>query len=231
VDAVLAASLGQGSGTLASFRDVRYSIGFWTGSDGEAERDAEYFAEQVDRAAALIDAAVYELELSTTTTEAEEPVVPPLPISATAPIFVVHGREDARKFELVRLLDRTTDRDVRILHEQPNGGATVLEKLEHHVQAAGYAVVLLTADDEGRLRGEGDVPLAPRGRQNVIFELGVFIGALGRSRVAVLLEAGVEQPSDLSGLVYIPLDSGGWRVSLLKELANAGIKVDYGRIP
>jgi predicted nucleotide-binding protein len=50
--------------------------------------------------------------------------------------------------------------------------------------------------------------------------------------VAVLFEDGVELPSDLDGLVYIPLDSaGGWRLGLLKELAAAGIAVDYGRIP
>ena len=38
---------------------------------------------------------------------------------------------------------------------------------------------------------------------------GVFLGLIGRSRVAVLTDPDVERPSDLDRLVYIPLDPGG----------------------
>jgi predicted nucleotide-binding protein len=227
----MATALGPDSGTLQSFRDVNYHIGVWTGAPGEKEEDARYFASQVQRASALIDAAIYELEFRANASDSGDRTAAAQALSE-GPIFVVHGRDNARKYELVRLLDRTTGRDVQVLHEQANRGATILEKLERHVQAAGYAVVLLTGDDEGRLRGKDDLALNARARQNVIFELGVFLGSLGRSRVAVLFEDGVELPSDLDGLVYIPLDSaGGWRVALLKELVAAGIAVDHSRMP
>jgi len=132
---------------------------------------------------------------------------------------------------LTRLLDRAVERQAIVLHEQPNRGATILEKLERHAQSASFAIVLLTGDDEGRLRG-ADGPLNPRGRQNVILELGVFIGSLGRARVVVLKDPEVENPSDLGGLVYIPLDdAGAWRIKLLKELEAADINVDFRRIP
>jgi predicted nucleotide-binding protein len=63
-------------------------------------------------------------------------------------------------------------------------------------------------------------------------EAGFFIGLLGRSRVAVVYESGVELPSDLAGLIYIPLDpAGGWRLDLLKELEAAKIEVDRARMP
>jgi len=144
---------------------------------------------------------------------------------------VVHGHDDAHKHELMRLLDRAVELEAVVLHEQPNRGATILEKLERHAQAASFAIVLLTGDDEGRLRG-ADGPLNPRGRQNVILELGMFITLLGREHVVVLKDPDVEEPSDLSGLVYIPLDTAGaWRHDLLKELKAAGIKVDFNRIP
>ena len=147
------------------------------------------------------------------------------------PIFVVHGRDDAHKYELMRLLDRTVEPEAIVLHEQVDRGATILEKFERHAQTASFAVVLLTGDDEGHLRG-GDSLLKPRGRQNVILELGVFMGLLGRSRVVVLKDADVEEPSDITGLMYIPLDTAGaWRHRLLKELEAAGIKVDFTRIP
>ena len=229
VNGVIKSALGPDSDTLHGFRDVRYHIGVYSGAPGEAEQDAKYFASRVDRAVALIDAAIYELELQA---EPEGQRVMANRAVPTGPIFVVHGHDDAHKYELMRLLDRTAiESDSIVLHEQANSGATILEKFERHAQTASCAVVLLTGDDEGRLRG-GDVSLRPRGRQNVILELGVFIGLLGRNHVVVLKDPDVEVPSDLSGLVYLTLDNGGaWRYELLKELAAMGIKVDANRVP
>ena len=69
-----------------------------------------------------------------------------------------------------------------------------------------------------------------RARQNVVFELGFFIGALGRSRVAVLYEDGVELPSDMNGILYTILDAqGAWRIGLGRELRAAGFAVDLNR--
>ncbi|WP_434811706.1 TIR domain-containing protein [Microbacterium sp. bgisy189] len=71
----------------------------------------------------------------------------------------------------------------------------------------------------------------PRARQNVVFELGFFIGLIGRSRVAVLYDEGVELPSDITGLVYIPLDSAGaWKGKLAAEMSHAQIDVDWTAI-
>jgi hypothetical protein len=130
----------------------------------------------------------------------------------------------------VRVLERGTGRDVIVLHEQANKGRTILEKFEDHAAGSSFAVVLLTADDEGGVRTTDNRHL--RGRQNVIFELGFFFGKLGRRRVAVLLEENVEKPSDIAGLVYITLDSAGaWKQKLAQELEAADIKVDRARIP
>ncbi|MCI8386460.1 MAG: nucleotide-binding protein [Acutalibacter sp.] len=49
----------------------------------------------------------------------------------------------------------------------------------------------------------------------MLFEHGFCLHKLGRKRVCFLVEEGAEIPSDLSGLTYIPLDSGGaWRFTL-----------------
>lgn len=86
-------------------------------------------------------------------------------------------------------------------------------------------MILLTDDDEGRAKGVAD--LQPRARQNVIFEMGYFIGNLSRKRVAVLHSKSVELPSDLSGIVYIALDDAGhWRLELARELKHAGYAID-----
>ena len=92
------------------------------------------------------------------------------------------------------------------------------------------AVVLLTADDEGKPRGSAE-ELKLRARQNVVLELGYFLGRLGRARVCALYERGVEIPSDYSGVLFVELDSAGrWRFDLVQELLAAGFKVDANRI-
>jgi predicted nucleotide-binding protein len=143
-------------------------------------------------------------------------------------VFIVHGH-DARLADVARFVGEVTGRQPTILHERPNKGRTLIEKFEGHASNAGFAVVLLTGDDEGGLAGSGE--RLPRARQNVVFELGFFAGALGRENVAVLYEAGVEQPSDLDGLAYTEFDShGAWRMEVARELKAAGIHVDAEKL-
>ncbi len=157
VDAIMKAALGADSGTLQQFRDLRYTIGISSGAPGEDEQDAHYFASQVSHAAGLVDAAIYELGLQLE--QRDQNSQPRAGAVTGGPIFVVHGRDDGRKYELMRLLDRAVATDAIVLHEQPNLGGTILEKFERHAQAASFAIVLLTADDEGRIRGDEALPL------------------------------------------------------------------------
>lgn len=110
------------------------------------------------------------------------------------------------------------------MNEQPNKGKTLIEKFETHSDV-GFAVVLLTDDDEGRAKTESD--LNARSRQNVILELGYFMGKLGRSRLLPLYTEGVELPNDIHGLLYTVIDKhGSWSYQLVKELNAAGYNVD-----
>jgi predicted nucleotide-binding protein len=151
---------------------------------------------------------------------------PPQSQRPTERVFIVHGHNDAIKESVARFVEKLGLAAI-VLHELPNEGKTIIEKFESHSQVD-YAVVLLTADDEGSVkRGTGASEKSPRARQNVVFELGFFSAKLGRSRVAVLYEQGVEIPSDFSGILYIPIDqSGVWRFQLAKELKTAGLRVD-----
>ncbi len=143
-------------------------------------------------------------------------------------VFVVHGHSEAFKQQVSRFLEAATDLEPVILHEQANSGRTIIEKFEEHAGRAAFAVILLTGDDDGGVRGSGE--RHPRARQNVVFELGFFIAALGRSKVAVLYEEDVELPSDMSGVLYTPLDvRGAWKLALGKELRAAGLSVDLNR--
>ncbi len=142
-------------------------------------------------------------------------------------VFIVHGTNDGRKEAVARFLS-TLDLTPIILHEQANLGRTLIEKFEAHADVS-FAVVVLTGDDSGGPTGHPESVRA-RGRQNVVFELGYFVGRLGRKRVCTLYEEGVEIPSDFNGIVYIPLDAAGaWRTLLARELRAAGFRIDMNQ--
>lgn len=139
-------------------------------------------------------------------------------------VFIVHGHDELARETVARFLEKLHT-EVIILHEQVSHGMTIIEKLEKYSDV-GFAVILLTPDDEGRKAAEGEV-VKPRARQNVILELGYFVGKLGRNRVLALYSGSLELPSDYLGVVFVTLDSGGgWRLTLAKELKNAGFQID-----
>ncbi len=138
-------------------------------------------------------------------------------------VFVVHGHDEALKEQVARLLSKLQLEPV-ILHEAADQALTIIEKLEMNSKV-GFAVVLMTGDDEGRKCG-GD-PLNRRARQNVVFECGYFVGMLGRARVLALMEEGLEKFSDYDGVLVTKIDSAGaWRTKLAQELRAAGYAVD-----
>lgn len=138
-------------------------------------------------------------------------------------IFIVHGHDEGARESVARFLERVGLETV-ILHEQPNRGRTIIEKFEAH-RDVGFAVVILTPDDEGCEKG--GTP-RPRARQNVVLELGYFVGVLGRHKVCALRRGDVEIPSDLTGVVYVPFDeTNGWKQALGRELEAAGFQIDW----
>lgn len=142
-------------------------------------------------------------------------------------IFLVHGHDEVLKLEVARLLESVTEEEITILAEQTSRGRTIIEKLEHYSQVK-FAVVLLTPDD--RVTATGSRKPSGRARQNVILELGLFLGLLGRDRVCALYKSGVEVPSDYNGVLFIEADDGGgWKLGLLRELEEAGIPIAWRR--
>lgn len=141
-------------------------------------------------------------------------------------VFIVHGHDEGPRESVARFLEKL-DFEPVILHERPNKGRTVITKFQQEAADVGYAVVLMTPDDHGGKVGEQS---EPRVRQNVVFELGFFIGALGPEKVAALVKGGVERPSDFDGVVYISIDDSAWRLKLGKELEAAGFTVNWAKI-
>jgi predicted nucleotide-binding protein len=145
-------------------------------------------------------------------------------------VFIVHGHDHALKEAVARFLIQIGLVPI-ILHEQANAGQTIIEKFESHSKRAIFAIVLLTADDIGGAAIEPRALDKYRARQNVIFELGFFVGILGRKNVCAIYQESVELPSDLNGLLYTAYDkTGKWKYELAKELKDGGVSVDLNKI-
>lgn len=140
-------------------------------------------------------------------------------------VFVVHGHDNAAKESTARFLDKLGLQPI-ILHEQPSSGRTVIEKFENYASDIAFAVVLLTPDDIGGVITEPSSQKS-RARQNVVLELGYFMGRLGRLRVCALHKGGVELPSDYQGVLYIDMDAAGaWKAKLAQEFVQAKLPID-----
>ena len=183
-------------------------------------RRAENLSTKLHRIEGLIELLQTEIQLSAAKPAALSPSA-----GSGHRIFLVHGRDDALLHETARFLEKLGQQCI-VLREQPNQGRTIIEKFEDYADV-GYSIVMLTPDDRGGPVAETVEELRPRARQNVILELGYFLGRLGRNRVCALYRAGVEIPSDYSGVLYLEVDGrGGWKLELAKELKAAGFPID-----
>lgn len=146
-------------------------------------------------------------------------------------IFVVHGHNEEMKQAAARFIEKI-DLNPIILHEQPNKGRTIIEKFTDYSNVS-FALVLLSADDVAFKKSDDSSNAQFRARQNVILELGFFLGKLGREKVLVLFEPvkKLEIPSDYQGVIFVPYDTEGkWTLSFAKELKQLGFQIDGNKL-
>lgn len=98
-----------------------------------------------------------------------------------------------------------------------------LEDLEQHLETADFAIAIAQDDDLTTSRKERK----PSPRDNVIFELGLFMGRLGRRRTILMKPKGVaiKLPSDLAGVTTIDYPAKLSEESPDRDMAAAWKKV------
>ena len=137
-------------------------------------------------------------------------------------VFIVHGQDEKAKYAVARFVENL-GLTATILDDQSNRSQTFIEKFEQYVSNAGFAIVLFTADNEFGHR--------LKVHQNVIFELGYFMGKLGRERVCLLFKGEVEMLPHLSGVFYVHMDSNDdWKLELAQEMRGVGLPVDLNEL-
>ena len=104
-----------------------------------------------------------------------------------------------------------------------------LENLLDRLNLYEYGVMVATGDDATKSRGE--TKMAPR--DNVVFELGLFMGRLGRDRTFFVFEKDSKLPTDLLGITLPQFPKGKGRardraVQLCAEMIEAHVKSRSG---
>ena len=207
---------------------VRIIPGGGGGMRDDSREAQRYVAEGKHESLLLLRQAVRSLEemlADLEPTHAAASAAPGKAVGMSAPtkVFIVHGRDDGTKETIARFVEQL-ELEAIILHERPNRGRTLITKFREEAEGVGFAIVLMTPDDLGKAKDAGGD--RPRARQNVVLELGFFIGALGPARVAAVVRGDIERPSDLDGVVYISFDREDWRTTLARELRDAGFHFD-----
>ena len=152
-----------------------------------------------------------------------------VPITNHEKVFIVHGHDHASRDTVADFVDNWGLIPI-VLDKQPNKGRTIIEKFEDLADETSFAIVLLTPDDVGA-SVKGKANLKPRARQNVILELGYFLKGIGRPKVCILYKEGVELPSDIYGLLYVPMDDAGeWKERVIREMVEAKVLANANKI-
>ncbi len=222
-------TFGDKSQHVKEFTEIRFFPHYMFSDDGSDEVEAYRYG--MVQAKVLLESMLDEIEDywdDDTSSQTASPAQDMPEQLVSNRVFVVHGRSDGSRNTVARFLE-SLELEPVILQEQPSEGRTIIEKFEDH-SGVGFAVILCTPDDVGALATEPD-KLRPRPRQNVVLELGFFLGSLGRNRVCALLDGEMEMPSDYGGVQYVPLDGGeGWKLTLAREMRAAGMSIDMNRI-
>jgi predicted nucleotide-binding protein len=124
--------------------------------------------------------------------------------------FIVHGHDHQSLYELKDYLQNTLKLgEPVILRQMPGLGKTMIEKFETEAETVELVFVLLTPDDKVEDPVDSNAQRR-RARQNVILEMGFFLGKLGRKSGKILLlhKGPVEIPSDIIGIEYIDITNG-----------------------
>jgi predicted nucleotide-binding protein len=213
--------------TVASeYKRAAFGMSINAGDTGTAKLFAEGVDQQIQKLESVLERLDLYAELPAVLVEARERI----PIEyRDQKVFIVHGHDEAALQVIARFLE-TIGLQAIVLREQPDQGRTTIEKFEACAREVGFAVALLTPDDLGG--SAAALEQAARARQNVIFELGYFVGRLGRGRACVVRKGELEIPSDLFGVVYTTLDhpAEGWKIRLARELRAAGFEFDPARV-
>ena len=149
-------------------------------------------------------------------------------------IFIVHGHDTEARDQLELVL-RRLGLEPFVLMNTSGSGKTIIEALEGQIGrnfTSDFGIVLMTPDDYGYAKEDGETKAEPRARQNVILEAGMLLSSLTRLRMMIIVKGHLEMPSDLQGVIYIGYNTHVKEIvpKLCQRLEEAGFDIDPSHI-
>jgi predicted nucleotide-binding protein len=155
---------------------------------------SEQFAIEIECLKGLIDQMDY---------SAGSGILNPVSTASVPPsgknVFIIHGHDELNTHRLTLLLQNNFHTNPVVIISKPGMSRPLIDKYEDSASICSFAFALVTPDDE--------IAVSPvsysQARPNVIFELGWFVGRLGKHRVVILLKEGTKIHSDIDGVSRI----------------------------
>lgn len=111
------------------------------------------------------------------------------------------GQARTTAVDIQQYIERDLGVRVRNYAMDFQAGGTILEEIERSARECSCGIFLFTNDDP--LVSELEGVAAPR--DNVVFEAGYFMHALGSQRSLIVREQGAKMPADIGGNIYLLL--------------------------
>lgn len=196
---------------------AQYSVYATNGTFSVTYRDKDTYVrvglgtrEEIESVYEILDSAAPKYTLPREEREKE--------LKKSAVIFIGHGHSPQWR-DLKDHLHEKHGFAVEAYETGARAGYTIVEVLKSLAQKAGFALLVLTAEDAdsmGKLHA----------RENVIHETGLLQGRLGFARAIVLVEEGCEQFSNIAGLQQIRFSRGNIKETFGEVLAT--IRREFG---
>lgn len=143
-------------------------------------------------------------------------------------VFVV-GNSNEVTSEVTQTLQKLELEPI-VLHEAPESRQTLIEKIGEHNHVS-FAVVVLSPDELAYPKNETINEAKYLPKQDIVFELGYFLGRLGNENVVAVYRKGknFEIPNQYSGILWVEHKTG-WYFELIKQLTAAKFDVDANKL-
>ncbi len=150
-------------------------------------------------------------------------------------VLVIYGKDQKLTGDIFRFLHKIGLRPVELHNHSQRGASNPHEVLQAAINAACAILILLTGDDEAKLKhrwyipnddGEDELYPSPQPRLNVLFEAGVAFAT--RPNNTILIKRGrVRLCSHLADRRCVELDDTyEQRFALIKMLQSVGCTID-----
>lgn len=226
----LKTSFGENSDELNKFKKIRFLYSGSRGYEGvQVPLDIETYKDGLKSTKILLEVIKENIRINglTKNQPTATQIISETKKTISDKVFIVHGHDELIISQVSEVL-RKLGLEPVVLKDTANNGDTIIEKIERLSNEVGFGIVLYTACDIG---GKNEQDLKPRARQNVVLEHGYLMAKIGRKNTMALIKDKVEAPSDISGLLYTPVDEHkAWQYKLVDELKASGYNVSKDKI-